>query len=284
MNREARQTIAQETLTIIERGEYVPRPGSRANIAKALSESVSITRVFKPEELASLIATAPSLVSGETRFDVRNETTLSAAARLVVQQGHDRVLCLNFASAKNPGGGFLGGSQAQEESLARSSGLYASLCAASEYYDVNRRCGTALYTDHMILSPNVTVFRNDAGDLLDTPYDVAFLTAPAANAGAVQKNERNRAREIIPTMDRRIAMVLAVAANCGYRHLVLGAWGCGVFRNHPADIAKLFAKHLSGNGAYAKCFEQVVFAVLDKPNGNVIKPFQQAFAGSRKGV
>ena len=36
-------------------------------------------------------------------------------------------------------------------------------------------------------------------------------------------------------------MVLAVARDQGHRALVLGAWGCGVFRNDPAQVAAAFA-------------------------------------------
>jgi hypothetical protein len=59
-----------------------------------------------------------------THIEVTGESTLAAAARLAKT---GPVLALNFASAKNPGGGFLSGAQAQEESLARASTLYASL-------------------------------------------------------------------------------------------------------------------------------------------------------------
>ncbi len=283
MNRQNRKTIAEDTLQIIERGEYVPRPGSRVDIAVAIKAAVSDTRVYTPAELEELVDHSPARVSGATQFVVRNETTLSTARRLVVDARLQNVLCLNFASAKNPGGGFLGGSQAQEESLARSSALYASLEAAPLYYEVNRVCGTAMYTDHMILSPGVPVFRDDMGELLGESYRVAFVTAPAVNAGAVSRNEPERTDQIAPVMGRRIAMLLALAASQGYRHLVLGAWGCGVFRNDPGEIADLFAEHLLGDGNYANSFERVEFAVLDQPTGQIINAFEHAFACKQEG-
>jgi uncharacterized protein (TIGR02452 family) len=43
---------------------------------------------------------------------------------------------------------------------------------------------------------------------------------------------------------------------------VLGAWGCGVFRNDPRVVAGAFADHLL-RGAWKGCFERVVFSVLD---------------------
>jgi uncharacterized protein (TIGR02452 family) len=62
----------------------------------------------------------------EPCIEVVNETTLQGIAALH-EEGAERIGALNFASAKNPGGGFLNGSEAREESLARSSALYASL-------------------------------------------------------------------------------------------------------------------------------------------------------------
>jgi uncharacterized protein (TIGR02452 family) len=56
--------------------------------------------------------------------------------------------------------------------------------------------------------------------------------------------------------------VLALAASQGCKHLVLGAWGCGVFRNDPALVATTVADHLR-HGAWAGRFERVVFSVLD---------------------
>jgi uncharacterized protein (TIGR02452 family) len=209
---------------------------------------------------------------------VERESTLSAARRLVVDHGKTGVLCLNFASAKNPGGGFLGGSQAQEESLARSSALYASLCTQNGYYEANRACGTALYTDHMILSRDVPIFRDEAGQLLAEPYLLTILTAPAVNAGAITKNKPQNEELILPTMASRIAKVLAVAAHAGYSHLILGAWGCGVFRNDANDVAELFASVLLGEGPFAHCFQSVTFAVLDTtPDEQFVGPFQCRF-------
>ncbi|SUA80996.1 Uncharacterized protein conserved in bacteria [Nocardia otitidiscaviarum] len=62
-------------------------------------------------------------------------------------------------------------------------------------------------------------------------------------------------------LTERATRVLAVAARHEVRDLVLGAWGCGVFRNDPAEVAAAFEGALTCHGA---AFERVVFAVWDR--------------------
>jgi uncharacterized protein (TIGR02452 family) len=279
MSRSIRAQIGKQTVEIAERGWYAAPGGNRVEIAQAMSRCLQDTTLHRPEELDELLQqTKPPAVAHTTKFEIANETTLVAAHRLVVVRGCEQTLCLNFASAKNPGGGFLGGSQAQEESLARSSGLYATLQSQWGYYEANRACGTALYTDHMILSPNVPVFRDDEGDLLAEPYCLGMLTAPAANAGATRDNEPHGNSLIGPRMAVRIAKVLALAAHHHFEHLILGAWGCGVFRNDPAEVAGLFAAALFDDDRFRNRFQTVVFAVLDRTQGEeIIGPFRRQF-------
>ncbi|WP_308017339.1 TIGR02452 family protein, partial [Streptomyces griseus] len=69
----------------------------------------------------------------------------------------------SFASARNPGGGYLNGAQAQEEALGRAAALHATLLRAPEYYAHHRAERGAFYTDRVIHSPGVPVFRDDRG-------------------------------------------------------------------------------------------------------------------------
>jgi len=89
---------------------------------------------------------------------------------------------LNFASATHPGGGFLSGARAQEEYLARSSGLYACI-RDNPMYAFHRSRSDPHYTNYAVYSPEVPVFRSDDGSLLDEPYTVGIITSPAVNAG-----------------------------------------------------------------------------------------------------
>ncbi|QKW37718.1 TIGR02452 family protein [Actinomadura sp. NAK00032] len=275
MSRHPRRMTAQETVAILERGDYTAPSGRTVPIADGLARAVEGTVLYRPQELDALLARLPEGGTEATRIEVTGETTLAAARRLC--GGGTDPLALNFASAKNPGGGFLNGAHAQEEGLARSSGLYTSLLSAREFYDFHREQRDLLYSDHMIYSPGVPVFRDDAGRLLDEPYGVAFLTSPAPNRGAIRDGA---AAERIPAVLRlRARKVLAVALARGHGRLVLGAWGCGVFRNDPAEVARAFAEPLRPGGEFAGRFEHVVFAVWDTAQGSPRQAaFEQVFA------
>ena len=255
-------------MRIAAEGRYTSAGGVTVDITEAVRQCVEETRLIRPGDWSSIQRRARDAVgrAGSARVEVTPETTLAAARRLTEREGAGRVLVLNFASAKNPGGGFLGGSRAQEESLARSSALYASLQNAQEYYDENRRARTTLYTDHAIVSPDVPVFRDDDGTLLERPYVVTFFTMPAVNVGALRESS-DAADQVERTMAQRVDYVMAYAASAGYLDLVLGAWGCGVFRNDPRMIARLFHDALYDDDSdWAPKFRRIVFAVHD-PTG-----------------
>ncbi len=260
MDRTYRTAIAQETMEIIEQGSYRNRDGSVATIAGQMARALAGTRLYRPEDFPEEIP--PSARGRQTIAEVTGETSLEASARLVRDESL-AALCLNFASARTPGGGFLKGSQAQEESLARSSGLYPTLLRMKAMYDYHRSHDTALYSDHMIYSPEVPVFRKDAGELLDAPYPLSFLTSAAVNAGVLLQNEPESAGRIRDVMARRMHRALWVARQHGHETLVLGAWGCGVFQNDPEMIAELFYEALGPGGIFSGDFSRIVYAVYD---------------------
>ncbi len=277
MKRSTRMELAKQTVEIVERGSYQLASGRVIDIAMAVRACCDATRLFRPEELERLreqVLARPA-EGFATTFEVVNETTLAGVARLLAER-NGPVAALNFASAKNPGGGFLNGSQAQEESLARSSALHASLLQAREFYERHRASPSLLYSDAMILSPDCPVFRDDGGALLDEPQLVTFITSAAPNAGAAQNNRPEELPAIPDVFRRRSEFLLALAASQGYKRLVLGAWGCGVFRNDPAVVAAAFLGHLR-HTAWSGRFARVVFSVLDTaPSMETLAAFQRA--------
>ena len=278
LKRDGCARLAVETLEIISLRGYEAGAGMpRVELGDAIDRSVHATRFVPSNSWRGIRrraddAVAQAEASHEPLVEVTDETTLEACRRLTSDSAVGDVFALNFASAKNPGGGFLSGARAQEESLARSSALYPSLQTAQAYYVANRSHRDSYYTDCAIFSPAVPVFREDDGTLLAEPYAVSFLTYPAVNAGALRKSGDFDEAKVEDTMRRRIADVLAFAAAEGYRTLVLGAWGCGAFGNDVNVIARLFAEALAA--PVRRCFDRVTFAVYDTRPG---QPFIAAF-------
>lgn len=279
MKRATRAELARGTVEIVERGSYTSASGRVVDVAQPIRECLEATRYYPPEELERLrrgVLDHPG-TDCSTVFEVVNETTLSGIER-VLSRGQGPVAALNFASAKNPGGGFLNGSQAQEESLARSSALHASQMRAWDFYERHRASSSLLYSDAMVLSPGCPVFRDDDGTLLEEPRLATFITSAAPNAGAAANNRPAELPSIPEVFRRRSEYVLALAAAQGYRQLVLGAWGCGVFRNDPGVVAESFAAHLR-HGSWSGRFDRVVFSVLDtSPSQPTFSAFQRALS------
>lgn len=256
MSRQQRAEIARQTDEIVRDGRYVTRDGVELDISEAVASAVRGTLLYQPNQTDDAGPARP----GSGRIEVTDESTLGAARRLV-GTARDPVACLNFASARKPGGGYRSGAQAQEESLARSSALAACLAAAPEFYEHHNAVRDPRYSDRVIYSPGVPVFRDDGGALLHRPYRVAFLTAAAPNASAMTDPEQ--LAEVPSILSHRAARVLSIARRHGHRRLVLGAWGCGVFGNDPSTVAGVFAGLLLGGGPFADGFDHVVFAIMD---------------------
>jgi len=148
--RNKNKTIAEDTLQIMEQGYFITSQDIKVDIKDDLNKSVDNTICYSPEMSDGLIDQDwRGNISAE--ITVTKESTFNCVRRLL-GEGCENVLCLNFASARNPGGGFLGGSQAQEESIARASGLYPTLLKCEEYYMTNRNMKSCFYTDYMIYS------------------------------------------------------------------------------------------------------------------------------------
>lgn len=261
--------IAQQTEQIVAAGGYTRSDGREVSIAQAVAAVRRGTRMYGPEPVP--VPPAPPVV---TRVEVTGESSLEAARRL-----GDATAVLNFSSARNPGGGYLNGAQAQEEALCRASALYTCLIGVREFYDHHRAHRDAFYTDRVIHTPGVPVFRDDRGRLLDEPYTPGFLTSAAPNAGVVRRTAPERVAELPAALAQRAERVLETAAAHGYRRLVLGAWGCGVFQNDPAQVAGAFRELLGPGGRFADRFEHVVFGILDRtPQASTRAAFVRAFA------
>lgn len=274
MKRDQRVLVAQETLKILADGFYLSPGNRRVSIGDAITHSTERSVLYAGAKMPTRpIPAQPRDVT----MEVTAESTFAALSRL--SQDSQSLGCLNFASAKNPGGGFLSGAEAQEEAITRASGLYPSLLGQPDYYRANRAHSSCLYLDMLILSPEVPFFRDDSGGLIEQPVLATVVTAPAPNAGAVRQNEPHCASEIEPCLQRRAEFVLRAFALAQVETLVLGAWGCGVFRNDPHTVAASFATLLGPSGTYSKHFKKIVFAIYDPTGGGKnLTAFREVFS------
>lgn len=246
---------AMETVQIIGQGYY--KKGERQiSLSDGSHQNFSLAVSYSPKVLEGMRINHPANRYVTTcKIQVADCDSLEAAA------GLDTPLVMNFADALTPGGRFLYGAATQEESLCRTSTLYASLTSpeAAEMYRYHRKHPSPTDSDYMLLSPEVCVFRDAKGQLLDQPYFLAVISAAAPD-------RRTRAAMISQekldgVIKRRLRNLFTVAALHGYRSLVLGAWGCGAFGNDTGHVAECFYELLVEEG-YAGLFGEVTFAIL----------------------
>ncbi|KAJ7105709.1 hypothetical protein C8R44DRAFT_715386 [Mycena epipterygia] len=269
--------IAETTLASVSSGK-VQVDGNLYDLRNILSESTIQTVYYAPDSLLSAWNTfcpAQSHPAGIRTVIEIVETTSLEAARIAALKGHKRPIgVLNFASAEQPGGGFINGASAQEESIARSSTLYASLITptAQQFYTLHSANGKGgFYTHAMVYSPHVVVFRADDGAWV-APMEIDVLTSPAVHAGLVRKRASSSSSdasveaEIAHVMRERMARILFLFERREVRNLILGSFGTGVFKNDVDTVAQIWAELLCGSSArFGRSFHYVAFAVMDKP-------------------
>ena len=265
--------VAGETLKIITEGEYKVN-GRAVALPQKEGCRFSTVQVYSPDKCKRWLdpETLQSFKQEKMcRFTVTNEDSFRAAERL------KEPMVLNFASARHPGGGFLKGASAQEESLCRCSTLFASLSSkdAEEMYRYNTENQINTYSDYMLFSPYVVVFRDIEKGLLEKPFVVSVVSVPAPNRSAGARNEPKAT--IRNVLLRRIRWMLVCAAKHGNKNVVLGAWGCGVFRNDPVQVASCFKQVLTDEGL-GYCFDEVCFAIYGKPGNLNLAAFEKVFA------
>lgn len=129
-----------------------------------------------------------------------------------------------------------------------------------------------IYTNYAIYSPDVVFFRDGRFRLVQPAVKASVLTLPAVNMGQVLLKGEDAA-QAKQAMRRRMKLALAIFAAQGAKHLVLGAYGCGVFRNDPEQVAAWWKELLAeGMDQY---FETIFYAVYDKSkNGACIHAFE----------
>ena len=265
-------SMFQDTMTILDQGWY-EKNGLRKPL-KLKKDEMEDALVFLPDDVKAASENKDFQhvhVMGRCGYSCENMDSFSLARKrigmLLDSDKNERILVLNLANPVNPGGGVRKGVKAQEEDLCRKSSLLVSLEGpkAAPYYAYNQSLHTYLGSDTVMIQPQVEIIKDENGDLLDETVIVAVMTCAAPMLRYGMEGLSQHQYESL--MLQRITGMLKVAAYMGYRRLILGAFGCGAFRNDAHVVSDLFYKALKEfdyDGMKEKdMFRRIDFAVMD---------------------
>ncbi len=205
------------------------------------------------------------VASTSSKIELIATDTITATIQAHKNNPNSRIAILNFASYKNPGGGFMNNMYAQEEAICYCTNLFYELVNYSDWY--KHPLNNGLYDNKSILSHNIAVVASERGNLLppDEVFYIDVLTCAAPNLSSVL-TYRPSLKEVAENISRdRVAYVMDIFANNHYDTIILGAFGCGVFKNDPNVIASAFKTYINNN---SDKFKNIIFAIPDKTSKN----------------
>ena len=200
---------------------------------------------------------------------VWNMDTLEAA-RVLGETG-ERVAVLNMCSVMQPGGGFMSGALAQEESLCMRSTLYP--CLDKGLYPLTG--SDCLFTPSVLVfrDPNLDIYRNKDQFFIDVISCAAPRKPPLNFSGTMYRDKATA-----DLMASKMRLIMGVAALNGRKTVVLGALGCGAYDNPPVQVASLWKSVLTDpNAPWNGKIDRVVFAILDGSRDTNLSVFQNEF-------
>lgn len=192
----------------------------------------------------------PALPEYNTVYTVKNQDTLDMALDFI-KEGYKKPLVLNMASDYKAGGGVASGKTAQEECLFRRTNAFQTY--SDDWYPLEENA--------VIYSPEVQIIKDSNHQMLEqsvidqgfiSMIGVAALRKPKLNYGTYYDEDRE-------LMSRKIESIFKIALEQGNDTLVLGALGCGVFRNPPEEVANIYKIYTN---LYGKYFKKIGFAIL----------------------
>jgi uncharacterized protein (TIGR02452 family) len=201
----------------------------------------------------------------DTNIHTLNSDTVNAAFNYSML---GKTCVLNMASAKKAGGGVRNGAKAQEECLFRCSNLFETV--TQDFYPLDY--------NEMLYTKDAVFFKNNEYELI-TPFTVDVVTVAAVNLNPNARYDDNKQYEVDnyeKVMKDKIRTMLYLANANGCENVVLGAWGCGVFKNDPQLVANMFNEIVR---EHKGCFKNVLFAVINDHNsaGDNYDVFRQTF-------
>lgn len=259
--------VARDNVLRITKNKSYNIKGKTVDLADELSRKNKKSLEYRADDISKIDITNKLKRDTMCKIKVMPCDSLDACKK-------EGTAVLNFASSKHPGGGFMTGAMAQEESICYRSNLYKDLVKHTEFYSYNQNnlC-KSLYSDGVIYSEKILIFKNNKLENIE-PYYNNIITCAAPNANSAKRHGVTE-KEIYDTMYRRVEQVIKVAIDNDTKVLVLGAFGCGVFGNEPEAVAEIMYD-LIVNKEYGLYFDSVLFAMHDSTSKNA-RAFIQRF-------
>ncbi len=213
--------------------------------------------------------TLPPNPNYDTKLVVENIDIIDS---MIIHQndGENRAV-LNHASYKEPAQQYLKGSSGREETLCDYSFLFNVLSSTrliKEYYNPNKKklLNKGMYSNRGLYSPNV-LFNKDGKNCI---YSVISTTAPNRQQSIQYKMFTEEENKV--ALRERLEFILNIAAKNKVDVLMLGAFGCSVYRQNPSEVASIWRELLSSN--YMGYFKYIYIPII---NNDQYKIFHKIF-------
>ena len=268
-------------------------------LKKSIEKSIANQKLVLEEDDNAAAELNMAVASKLNRYDKEAEVIISRkrSFEAASKYGDNKVCVHNFASASNPGGGVVRGSSAQEECLCRCSTLYFNLSTSemwNGFYAPHRGAQNPLYNDDCIYTPEVIVFKTDTATPVLMPeedwYFVNVITCAAPNLREKPRNLMNSGdghkavmisdKDLQDLHEKRLSRILDIALSENNEVVILGAFGCGAFKNKPEIVARATKNVI---GKYMHAFKTIEFAIYCPPQDDTnFKTFENILKGRRK--
>lgn len=176
--------------------------------------------------------------------------TISVARKYRRKSGVDFLV---FASSKHFGGGIWNGAKAQEEDIFLCTNLAEAKEDVQKYYPLE---GVMVMDCKIIRDANFNELE------YSIPARAFFAAAPNLN------KKMNNPKLDVDLYTRMCTLTDATFDYSKGNFLVIGAWGCGVFKNDPKEVAEIFKKAMP---LFLDDYEGVVVAIPDEKMLNIFK-------------
>ena len=277
---------------------YVP-PGGAAprTLVRVINADTLDAALEMPGRLAQedLEALRDAEAETELKSTAKPADAYTSAASAASQDGdavmvpdYGRVAVLNFASNYLPGGGWLKGARAQEEALCYRSSLFLSL--DKQFYPLRQLNGiyspdvlvirSSMDEGHELLHPKIVP---DANNLpVVSAISIAAIRCPAlkkvhyGSGSAKEFFETDADRELTKA---KMRLCLRIAGINDHALVVLGALGCGAFRNPPEEVAKCWLEVIREHEFTGGRFRELCFAIWDRQSAGNFEIFRNTLDG-----